>query len=218
VADALRCQALLFDLDGVLMDSGAAVERTWERWSARHGLDLATILAQAHGRRSADTVRAVAPWLDAEAEAEAIEADESEDVDGVVALPGAASLLRALPAGRWAVATSGSRRLATRRLGHGRLPVPEVLVTADDVTHGKPHPEPYLAAARALGADPARCVVVEDAPAGIAAARAAGASVLGLATTFTAAELREADRVVPSLAAVRYRPAAGDELELVLEE
>ena len=123
--ETIRCAAILFDLDGVLMDSGAAVERAWHRWAARHGLDPADVLAEAHGRRTEDTIRTIAPWLDVEAETHALEATESEDTDGVVALPGAASLLESLPAGSWAVATSGSRLLATTRLAHGGLRCPE---------------------------------------------------------------------------------------------
>jgi mannitol-1-/sugar-/sorbitol-6-phosphatase len=217
----IRCAAILFDLDGVLMDSGAAVERVWERWAARHGIDVAHVLAEIHGRRASDSMRALAPWLDAEAEARGLEETEIGDTDGVVALPGAKSLLESLPAGSWAVATSGTRRLATTRLVHGGLPEPNVLVTAEDVKHGKPDPEPYLVAAEKLGVEPSRCLVVEDAPAGIAAGRAAGAAVLGVATTFAAAELGGADYLAPSLAVVRLLSAAGAsgtfELELVLE-
>ena len=141
---------------------------------------------------------------------------ESDDTDGVVALPGAASLLESLPADRWAVATSGSRRLATTRLAHGGLPLPRVLVTAEDVERGKPDPQPYLAAAAALGVEASRCLVVEDAPAGIAAGKAAGAAVLAVTTTFAASALGAADYLAPSLAAVTLRSVAdGGELELV---
>ena len=216
--ETIRCVAILFDLDGVLMDSGAAVERAWTRWAVGHGLDVAGVLAEAHGRRTQDTIRAVAPWLDVEAETRGLEAGESDDTDGVVALPGAASLLESLPADRWAVATSGSRRLATTRLAHGGLPLPRVLVTAEDVERGKPDPQPYLAAAAALGVEPSQCLVVEDAPAGIAAGKAAGAAVLAVTTTFAVSELGAADYLAPSLAGVRLRTWYGGELELVLVE
>ena len=179
---------------------------------------LAGVLAEAHGRRTQDTIRAVAPWLDVEAETRGLEAGESDDTDGVVALPGAASLLESLPADRWAVATSGSRRLATTRLAHGGLPLPRVLVTAEDVERGKPDPQPYLAAAAALGVEPSRCLVVEDAPAGIAAGKAAGAAVLAVTTTFPASELGAADYLAPSLAGVRLRDVSSGELELALVE
>jgi sugar-phosphatase len=216
----IRCGAILFDLDGVLVDSGAAVERAWERWAVRHRLQLHDVLAEAHGRRTTDTIRAVAPWLDAEAESRGLEEAETADTDGVVALPGATSLLELLPPGRWAVATSGTRTLATTRLTHAGLPLPKVLVTAEDVEHGKPDPQPYVAAAEALGVDPSRCLVIEDAPAGIAAGTAAGAIVLALTTTFAASELQGARYLAPSLTAVRLHSSAdaggGFELEVTL--
>jgi mannitol-1-/sugar-/sorbitol-6-phosphatase len=219
--ETIRCSAILFDLDGVLLDSAAAVERAWERWAQRHGLDLDAVLAEAHGRRTRDTIRAVAPWLDVEAETHALEEAETADADGVAAFPGASSLLESLPGGSWAVATSGTRRLATARLAHCGLPLPEVLVTADDVEHGKPDAEPYLVAAFALGVEPRRCLVVEDAPAGVASGKAAGANVLAIATTFAATELAGAGHLVPSLASVRLVSTvtadAGLELELALE-
>jgi mannitol-1-/sugar-/sorbitol-6-phosphatase len=219
--ETIRCNAILFDLDGVLLDSGAAVERAWRRWAGRHGLDLADVLAEAHGRRTRDTIRAVAPWLDVEVETNALEEAESADTDGVVALPGAVSLLESLPRGSWAVATSGTRRLATTRLAHGGLPLPDVLVAAEDVERGKPDPQPYLAAAAGLGVEPGRCLVVEDAPAGVAAGRAAGAVVLATTTTFAAAELAGATHLVSSLAAVRLGAALEAdgrfELELLVE-
>src|SRR6185436_1835157 len=143
-----------------------------------HGIDPVSVLAEAHGRRTIDTIRAVAPSLDVEAEARLMEARESTDFDGVTTLPGAVKLLAALPAGSWTVVTSGTRALATGRLTHGGLPIPEQLITADDVERGKPDPQPYLAGARALAVDPAACLVIEDAPAGIEAGKAAGMSVL----------------------------------------
>ena len=132
----IRCGAILFDLDGVLMDSRVAVERAWERWAAGHGIDPVTVLAEAHGRRTIDTIRAIAPLLDVEAEARLLEDAESVDFDGVTTLPGAADLLHALPSGAWTVVTSGTRALATGRLAHGGIPIPERLITADDVERG----------------------------------------------------------------------------------
>jgi mannitol-1-/sugar-/sorbitol-6-phosphatase len=198
----IRCGAILFDLDGVLMDSRVAVERAWERWATGHGIDPIAVLAQAHGRRTIDTIRAIAPLLDIEAEARLLEVAESVDFDGVTTLPGAAELLEALPAGSWTVVTSGTRALATGRLAHGGLPIPERLITADDVERGKPDPQPYLAGAAALGIDSADCLVIEDAPAGIEAGKAAGMTVLAVATTFEARALAAADYVVGSLADV----------------
>jgi sugar-phosphatase len=219
--EVIRCGAILFDLDGVLMDSRAAVERAWERWAAGHGIDPAVVLAEAHGRRTIDTIRAVAPSLDVETEARLLEAAESVDFDGVTTLPGAASLLGALPPGSWTVVTSGTRALATGRLGHGGLPIPARLITADDVERGKPDPQPYLAGAAALSVDPADCLVIEDAPAGIQAGKAAGMTVLALETTFGASALAAADHVVGSLADVALisateRPGGGRSLDLSL--
>lgn len=188
--------ALLFDLDGVLIDSTAAVERAWARWADEIGVDVQRVMAQAHGRRTVDTVRAVAPHLDAAAEARRIEEREGHDTSGVAAYPGAAPLLDALRDQRWAIVTSGSRWLATARLEAVGLPVPAVFVAADDVTAGKPDPACFLAAARALAVDPHGCLVVEDSPAGIASAHAAGMRVVAVTTTHTATEVAEADVVV----------------------
>ena len=204
----IRCGAILFDLDGVLMDSRICVERHWTRWANAHGLEVARVLAEAHGRRTTDTIRAVAPLLDIEAEARLIEEAESVDFDGVTTLAGAAELLEALPPGSWTVVTSGTRALATGRLAHGGLPIPEQLITADDVERGKPDPQPYLAGAAALSVDPAHCLVIEDAPAGVEAGKAAGMTVLAVATTFEAGLLGAADYVVGSLADVELSSAA----------
>jgi sugar-phosphatase len=198
----IRCGAILFDLDGVLMDSRVCVERHWTRWANSRGIDVALVLAEAHGRRTTDTIRAVAPSLDIEAEARLLEAAEAVDFDGVTTLPGAAELLEALPSGSWTVVTSGTRALATGRLAQGGLPIPPQLITADDVERGKPDPQPYLAGAAVLGLDPAVCLVVEDAPAGIQAGKAAGMTVLTVTTTFEASALMAADYVVASLADV----------------
>ncbi len=200
---ALRCRALLFDLDGVLADSTASVEAHWRRWAAGHGLDPDAVVAVVHGRRAVDTVRAVAPALDAEREVAALVAAEAGDTAGVVAAPGAAALLPRLPAGSWAVVTSGVRAVALARLRASGLPDPPLLVPADEVARGKPDPEGYLTAAARLGRAPGECVVVEDAPAGVAAARAAGMRCLGLTTTHPAEALAGADLVAPSLAGVR---------------
>jgi mannitol-1-/sugar-/sorbitol-6-phosphatase len=217
----IRCGAILFDLDGVLMDSRVCVERHWTSWANGHGFDVARVLAEAHGRRTTDTIRAVAPSLDVEAEARLLEGAESVDFDGVATLPGAAKLLASLPSGSWTVVTSGTRPLATGRLAHGGLPIPEHLITADDVERGKPDPQPYLAGAAALEVDPAECLVIEDAPAGIEAGKAAGMTVLAVATTFEASALAGADYVTASLAdvaldATAKLPDGGFSLELVV--
>ena len=199
----LSCAALLFDLDGVLVDSAEVVERTWRRWAARHGLDPAEVVHVAHGRRTIETVRLLAPHLAADDEVAALAASESTETDGVYEVPGARELLASLPADRWAIVTSGIRPVAELRIRHTGLPTPRVLVTADQVRHGKPHPEGYLTAAERLGVDPARCVVVEDTPPGIEAAHAGGMRVIALASTYPAEALARADVVVPALGSLR---------------
>jgi mannitol-1-/sugar-/sorbitol-6-phosphatase len=197
------CSAILFDLDGVLCDSTGAVDREWREWARRKGVDAEAVMAIAHGVRTIEVIRRVAPHLDAEAEADAIENDEASDQAGVSVMPGAAELLRSIPPGRWAVVTSGSRLLASARLPFCGLPVPEVLVTSDDVANGKPHPEPYLKGVQRLGFDPADCLVIEDAPAGIQAARAAGMKVIGITSTYPAEALVQADAVIARLAQIQ---------------
>ena|SRR5581483_1959020 len=195
----LTCSAILFDLDGVLCDSTQAVDREWREWGARKGVDGDAIMAISHGVRTVEVIRQVAPHLDAEAEAAAIENHEAHDQRGVVVMPGAVELVKAIPAGRWGVVTSGSRLLATNRLRHCGVPVPEVLVTSDDVVNGKPHPEPYLKGAALLGFGPEECLVIEDAPAGIASGKAGGMKVIGLASTYGSETLKGADAVVRAL-------------------
>jgi sugar-phosphatase len=192
-------KAILFDMDGVLIDSAPAVERVWRKWALAHHLDPGTVVEQAHGRRSIETIRAVAPHMDAERENVKVEQMEIEDKEGVTALCGAAELLRSLPPERFAIVTSATRPLAIARLGYAGLPVPVHIVTADDVEHGKPTPEPYLKGAALLGAAPSDCLVFEDTPAGIASAHAAGMRVIALGSTYPARELRAADAIVASL-------------------
>jgi len=196
------CSAVLFDLDGVLVDSTRVVDREWRRWAQRKGVDGDAVMAIAHGVRTIEVIRRVAPHLDAEAEAAEIENEEAQD-PGVFAMPGAVEVVRSIPAGRWGVVTSGSRLLASSRMRYCGLPVPEVLVTADDVNHGKPHPEPYLKGAEWIGVAPAECLVIEDAPSGIESARAGGMKVIGLASTYAPSKLAKADAVVQKLARIQ---------------
>lgn len=200
------CEAVLFDLDGVLVDSTACIERHWKDWAQKHGLDLQEILAIAHGRRSIDTIRLIAPFLSAEREAHLLEQIEVQDTEGMITLPGAASLLAALALSHWAVVTSGSQALAAARLQAAGLPVPNVLIGAEDVVEGKPHPDGYLQAVQRLGVIPQHCLVIEDAPAGIAAACAAQIPVIAVATTHPPAQLQNADVCVPSLEVLRVSP------------
>jgi mannitol-1-/sugar-/sorbitol-6-phosphatase len=209
-------KGLLLDMDGVLVDSAPAVERVWREWAIEHGLDPAMVVAQAHGRRSVETLRAVAPQIDAERENIIVEQREIEDREGVTAFPGADRLLRALPAARFAIATSATRPLAVARMGHAGLPVPHNLITADDVIDGKPSPEPYLKGAALLRIASADCLVFEDTPAGIASARAAGMRVVAVGNTCPAEELRAADAHVASLAEVKAQIQGGNiELDLL---
>jgi len=194
-----RCQAILFDLDGVLVDSNPISERHWRTWAARHALAYAAIADIHHGRPTVETMRHVAPHLPVEDEALAKETAEADDIDGLSAYAGATELLTRLPPQRWAIATSGRRRTAAFRLRHVGLPEPDVLVTADDVSRGKPAPEPYLLAARRLGLDPSDCLVIEDAPAGIASARAAGACVVAVASTNPRKNLTQAHVIIDRL-------------------
>jgi sugar-phosphatase len=201
----LTCAALLFDLDGVLVDSTASVEHTWRVWAVRHGLDAAAILGSVHGRRALDTVRLVAPHLDAAAEIVALSAQEARAAEGLSEVHGALALLEALPRDRWAVVTSGDRAVAEHRLRHVGLPIPAVMICGDEVARGKPDPEGYLAAATALGLAPGSCIVVEDAPSGIEAAHRGSMRVIAVATTHRPEELRAADAVTSALNALTVR-------------
>lgn len=198
----LECEAVLFDLDGVLVNSTPAVERVWRDWAGRRSLDADRILEVAHGRRTAETIRLVTPDLDAEAEALELERLETGNMDGVFEVEGARALLSSLPVGSWAVVTSGTRTLATGRMGHFDLPLPRAFVTAEDVVSGKPAPEAYLRGASLLGVRPEACVVIEDAPSGVQAAKAAGMSVVAIATTHGPAELSQADAVTGCLSSI----------------
>jgi sugar-phosphatase len=194
--------AILFDLDGVLVDSTACVERAWRTWAARHGLDPDNVMQVAHGRRTVETVPLVAPHLVVADEVAALEGVEAHTTEGVYEVPGARELLERLPADAWAIVTSGIRSVATLRIRHTGLPMPRVLVCADEINRGKPDPEGYLTAAARLGRAPADCVVIEDTPTGLEAARAAGMRSIGIVGTYQASALAIADRVVPSLTAL----------------
>ena len=195
----LKCHGFLFDMDGVLVDSRSVVDRTWRKWAARHGLDPDPILAVAHGRRSGDTVRAVAPHLDIAKEVAWLDDAERRDMDGVVALPGAVALLAHLPGVAWAIVTSSGDALARERLTACGLPIPRALIASERVSAGKPAPDGYVAGARALGIAASECLVFEDTPPGIKAGLAAGARVVAVATTYAADRLTEATCVVRDL-------------------
>ena len=187
-------QALLFDMDGTLVLSHAVVHRVWGRWAERHRLDPGHVIAESHGRRTIDSVRALCPpGVDQQAEADELILAERLDTEGIVAVPGVLALLRSVPPERWAVVTSADRPLAEVRLRAAGITPPRVCITAEDVTHGKPDPQGYLLAASRLGVPAADCIVFEDAPAGIAAGRAAGAHVIVLATEQTPEAVQDDD-------------------------
>ena len=215
----LECAALLFDMDGVLINSIPAVARVWGNWAVEHGFDPGEVIAHAHGRPSLATIRHYLPNSDHEAENREVERREIEDLEGVVPLPGALDLLRSLPPNRWTIVTSCTRPLAKVRIRAAGLPLPKDLITSDDITHGKPHPEPYLKAASILGFPSASCVIFEDVPAGIRSGKAAGGKVIAFTTTVREAALRAsgADWVLNSCADVRL-VSANDTLKLQLRE
>jgi mannitol-1-/sugar-/sorbitol-6-phosphatase len=192
-------RAVLFDLDGVLVESRDATERVWMAWARKNGVGEEELRSAMHGVRSVEVVRTVRPELDAEAEAAGIEEAQAVDTEGLRAIPGAAAALSALREDRVAVVTSATRRLAAARLAAAGIAPPAVMVTAEEVTRGKPDPEGYLAAADRLGVDPAEALVVEDAPPGVEAGRAAGAAVVGVTSTHAAPELGAADVVIETL-------------------
>jgi len=190
--NSLRCHGVLFDLDGVLVDSTPAVARVWAGWAREHGFDPDEVVRNAHGKPSIATIRELLPQADHDAENREVERREVADTGGVVPLPGAMQLLQSLPQAKWAIVTSCTRPLAWVRIGAAGLPLPKNLVTATDVFRGKPDPEPYVKGAQLLGVAPGDCIVMEDAPAGVRAGKAAGAFVLALRTTASDAELRQA--------------------------
>jgi sugar-phosphatase len=209
----IRALGVLFDLDGVLVDSTPAVARCWSRWSRLHGFDAEDVVRRAHGRPSIVTLREMLPNADAESENRQMERWEIEDTDGVVPLPGVLSLLHAIPADRWAIVTSCTRPLAEVRIRVAGLPWPKQLVTSADVQRFKPDPDPYLKGAELLKFAPADCLVVEDAPAGIRSGKAAGASVLAVRTTDVDPQLSAAGAnwIVNDLASVQLTPLAGND-------
>ncbi|WP_285413867.1 HAD family hydrolase [Pseudomonas sp. lyk4-40-TSB-59a] len=176
--------AFLFDMDGTVLNSIAAAERIWSAWAVRHGVNVETFLPTIHGVRAIDTItRLNLPGVEAEAQAAFITKAEIEDVEGIVEIPGAAAFLKSLPADRWAMVTSAPRDLALRRMAAAGIPEPAVMITAEDVSAGKPDPAGYRLAAKRLGLEPTDCLIFEDATVGILAAEAAGAPLMIITTT-----------------------------------
>jgi len=213
----LTCKAILSDLDGTLVDSTVCVDFAVETWAAEHNLDLQELVQKAHGRRSLDIVEMFTPHLDADAEVAHLEQLETSCVKGLVAIAGAAELVSRLSPHHFAVVTSGSNKLATHRLSHTKLPIPKVFITADDVTLGKPNPEPYLLAAERLGLEPHDCLVFEDSPNGIKAAKAAGMKVVAIGIHSANHDISAADYIVHDLTWVTVRVKPDTSLELTLK-
>lgn len=216
----VECKGLLFDMDGVLLDSTVAVARVWRQWAVEKGFDPDHISHIAQGRPSLSTIRELLPGADHEAENRIVERREMDDIEGVVPCAGARELLASLPPERWALVTSSTRPLAQVRLRAGGLKFPERIITGNDIEYGKPHPEPFLKGAALLGLAPQDCIVVEDTAAGIRAGKAAGCRVLAFRTTMTDTVLEAAgpDWIVDNCAHVHldHISSSGD-LVLLIE-
>jgi sugar-phosphatase len=183
------CEAVWFDMDGTILDSSIPVQRQWRMWAESVGVPFEKVAEVMHGRRAIETMQLVAPELPQPQTVEQFLVEEEKDVEGIREMPGALGFLRALPADRWAVVTSATYSMAQSRIRAAGLPEAPVLVSADRVTHGKPHPEGFLTAAAALGVSPERCLVVEDSPAGIQAGITGGMQVLGVTSHYQCGDL-----------------------------
>ena len=201
----LRVRGILFDMDGVLVSSLGSVERSWKTWAESRGVDPATAISAAHGRRAIETVRLLRPDLNDLQELKWIEDLEVEDREGLEILPGIKPILESLPEKYWTVVTSATDRLARARMAYGGIPVPAPMITADMVTRGKPDPEPYRRGAELLGLAPADCLVIEDSASGAKAGHAAGCKVLATLFSHSLESLSAADWIVRSLEDVRVR-------------
>lgn len=208
----MRCRALLFDLDGVLVDSLPVVARVLRAWAATRGLDPDLLIKTSQGRRTSEMLRSVAPWLDIPHEVAILDDMEERETENMHAMPGAKELLERLAPGQWAIVTSGNRRLSTSRLKNAGLPIPQVFVTGDQVERGKPDPQCYLLAASLLGVAPADALVLEDAPIGIAAANAAGIRAVGVASD--GAPLADTVLTVPAPGGLRLEQLPGGWIEI----
>ncbi|WP_263354997.1 HAD family hydrolase [Acidicapsa acidisoli] len=211
----VRCKGVLFDMDGILISSLGSVERSWRTWGLARGIDPTTAIHTAHGCRAIETIRKLRPDLDDEAELKFIEDLEIADKEGLAVLPGVLDLLAALPAYRWTVVTSATERLARVRMAAGGIPVPKHITTADHVTNGKPHPEPYLRGAEILELDPRDCVVFEDSASGTKAGRAAGCTVIGTTFSHSVEELSAAHYLVTDLTGIKVELAPEDQTILL---
>jgi sugar-phosphatase len=208
---SIRCKGILFDMDGILISSLGSVERSWTKWAEMRGIDPEYACSVTHGCRAIDTVRKLRPDLDSEAELKVIEDLEVADNEGLTVLPGVLKLLAALPKDRWTVVTSATERLARVRLAAGGVPVPERLITANQVTKGKPHPQPFLEGAALLGFAPDECVVFEDSSSGTVAGRAAGCIVVATTFSHSIESLDAAHHLIEDVTGICVEALAGDE-------
>lgn len=198
----IRCKGILFDMDGILISSIGSVERSWTTYARMRGVDPELAIGLAHGRRAVETIAALRPDLDPDAELKVIEDIELADGEGIRVLPGVLKLINSLPMDRWTVVTSATSRLARMRLAAGGIPVPEQLVTSEHVHRGKPDPAPFLAGAALLGFPPEDCVVFEDSSSGVVSGRAAGCTVIGTTFSHTVESLAPAHYLIADLTAV----------------
>ncbi len=205
----VQTKGLLFDMDGVLISSIGSVVRCWRVWAKKYDIPNADTYEVPHGVRAIDIVRSLRPDIDPIEGLRVIEDLEIDDTSDLKVLPGAKELLESLPPDRWAIVTSATRRLMLGRLEAAGLPAPDRIVSADDVVRGKPDPEPYRNGAKLLGCTPEECIVVEDAPSGVGAGKAAGSRVLGVVGTHTLAQLEQADWIVGSLETVSAKAQNG---------
>jgi sugar-phosphatase len=217
MAIEITVRGILFDMDGVLISSTGADERCWLQWAKHHNMEGAFSVESTHGRRAVDTLRALRPDLDPAIEQRRLEDYDAEDYGGLIILPGVEKLLASLPADRWTIVTSATVRLLQGRLKHAGLPIPKVLVPAEHVANGKPHPEPYVTGAKLLNLPPADCLVIEDSPAGVASGKAAGCKVLAVLSSHAKAELTAADWFVASLEQVTAAPQPDGTLRIRLD-
>jgi sugar-phosphatase len=210
-----QVEAILFDMDGTIVDSSIPVHKAWKAWGDSAGIDFRRVLAVMHGRRAIETMQMLAPDLPQPETADRFLEVEALDVEGIVEIPGAGAFIASLPAGRWGVVTSATQSMARDRMRAAGLPIPEVLVSADMVSRGKPDPECFLRASELLGVAPGKCLAFEDAPAGIAAAKAAGMVVVGVETNYTGAELG-VDQAIPDFCSAATEFNSDDDIRVTL--
>ena len=203
-----KVEAILFDMDGTIVDSSIPLLKAWKAWADSVGINFVRVLEVVHGRRAIETMRMLAPGLPQPETVDRFLAAEASDLEGIIEIPGAKAFIAGLPMDRWGVVTSATQSAARERIRAAGLPAPRVLVGADMVAEGKPHPECFLRAASMLGVAPGACLAFEDAPAGIRAAKAAGMAVVGVETHYGAAELG-VERAIADFRSARARFEAG---------